>query len=185
MKTVLDAVNETLTKTGGRLDATLGGLGGRSADAAGAAEGGAAHPAAERLAAVTVPPARNARVFGSLDAVATGVRRDLGDAAAKQWQRDVFRAATRQASAPPPYDRDPAGHLVDTWWRTLRTGGLQNSSDTFGQQGADMVDDWRVTFPEEPRARSLTYVTPGVFSPARLASPPPHMADCPSCSVEC
>ncbi|KUM74060.1 hypothetical protein AQI70_19130 [Streptomyces curacoi] len=31
----------------------------------------------------------------------------------------------------------------------------------------------------------LTYVTLGVFSPARLAEPQPHMADCPSCSVEC
>jgi hypothetical protein len=31
----------------------------------------------------------------------------------------------------------------------------------------------------------LTCVTPGVFSPARLARPLPHMADCRSCSVEC
>jgi hypothetical protein len=34
-------------------------------------------------------------------------------------------------------------------------------------------------------ASRLTYITPGVFSSARLASPLPHMADCPSCSVEC
>ena len=33
-------------------------------------------------------------------------------------------------------------------------------------------------------ASCLTFVTPGVFSPARLAEPLPRMADCPSCSVE-
>ncbi|MEU8027848.1 hypothetical protein AB0C13_04290 [Streptomyces sp. NPDC049099] len=107
--------------------------------------------AAEQLAAVphgatgydlTVPPARNSRVFGSLDAVATGVRRELGDAAAKEWQRGVFRAAAEQASAPPSYEKDPAGYLTDTWWRTLRKSGIENSSDVLEQQGADMVDAW-------------------------------------------
>ncbi|MGW7526199.1 hypothetical protein [Streptomyces sp. NPDC054783] len=107
--------------------------------------------AAEQLAAVprgatgynlTVPPARNSRMFGSLDAVATGVRRDLGESQAKEWQRDVFVKATKQASTPPSYEKDPVGHLVDTWWSTLRAGGLKNSSDVFEQQSADMVDAW-------------------------------------------
>ncbi|MFI9807636.1 hypothetical protein ACIHEJ_25290 [Streptomyces sp. NPDC052301] len=34
-------------------------------------------------------------------------------------------------------------------------------------------------------ARRLTFVTTGVISTARLAVCLPHMADCPSCSVEC
>jgi hypothetical protein len=38
---------------------------------------------------------------------------------------------------------------------------------------------------EQDRGMCLTRVTLGVSSPARLASPPPHMADCRSCSVEC
>ncbi|ARP71564.1 hypothetical protein LK07_19420 [Streptomyces pluripotens] len=107
--------------------------------------------AAEQLAAVprgvtgydlTVPPAQNSRVFGSLDAVATGVRHDLGDSQAEQWQRVVFTKATKQASTPPSYEKDPVGHLVDMWGSTLRAGGLKNSPDVLEQQSADMVDAW-------------------------------------------
>src|SRR5690606_35100654 len=39
--------------------------------------------------------------------------------------------------------------------------------------------------PGRVRGARLTYVTPGVFSPVRLARPRPAVADCPSCSVEC
>ncbi|MGW0882243.1 hypothetical protein [Streptomyces sp. NPDC002671] len=53
-----------------------------------------------------------------------------------------FTQAMEQASTPPSCERDPVGHLVGTWWSTLRKGGLKNSSDVLEQQSADMVDAW-------------------------------------------
>lgn len=52
------------------------------------------------------------------------------------------------------------------------TGESGGTADAGGPQG-------------EVRGHGLTCVTLGVFSPARLASPPPPVADCPSCSAEC
>ncbi|OIK25890.1 hypothetical protein [Streptomyces malaysiense] len=106
---------------------------------------------AEQLAAVprgatgyalTVAPARVSRLLGSLDAVADGVRRDLGDARTKEWERDVFAQETKRAATPPSYTKDPVEHLVGTWSSTLRAGGFPGGSDALEQQSGEMVDEW-------------------------------------------
>ncbi|ELP68815.1 hypothetical protein STRTUCAR8_04458 [Streptomyces turgidiscabies Car8] len=49
---------------------------------------------------------------------------------------------------------------------------------------ASRQDHGRRRRPGDTPRPGLTYVTPGVLSPARLAECLPRMADCPSCSVE-
>ncbi|MFF7141246.1 hypothetical protein [Streptomyces nodosus] len=113
--------------------------------------GATTHHAAEVLTAVprratgvdlTVPPMLNSHVFGAFDAFATAVRRDLGKERAAEWDRKVFEEATARQSVPPPYAKDPVGHLVASWQQTLREGGLENSADVLEQQNAVMVDVW-------------------------------------------
>ncbi|MHC5903158.1 hypothetical protein ACVNF4_04480 [Streptomyces sp. S6] len=101
--------------------------------------------AAETLAAAprgTDPTASGSYTLGSYDAVAEAVRQDLGEERAKVWQRDVVEGLTRASAEPPSYAADPAGHLVGSWLRTLRTGGAENSAQAFEEQSADLTDTW-------------------------------------------
>jgi len=91
---------------------------------------------------IELPPAHNSFVFGFFDAVASDVRRGLGEERAAEWDRNVFEKVTARAPVPPSYTKDPIGHLVGSWRQTLRKGGLENSADAVEQQSADMVDTW-------------------------------------------
>lgn len=106
------------------------------------AEGLAAVQPGTTGAQLTAPPMRNARALGALDAVAADVRRSLSEKKAAQWERDVFEELTVNTPASAAYGKDPVGHIVDSWRRTLLANGLESSSTTFEEQSADMVDIW-------------------------------------------
>ncbi|MET9097670.1 hypothetical protein [Streptomyces antibioticus] len=103
-----------------------------------AAEGLAAVKPGTTGAQLTVPPARNSRTLGSLDGVRADVLRDLGEKEADRWEDEVLAGLTKNAAEPPSYTKDPVGHLVATWQRTLRAKG----ADALEDQSADMTATW-------------------------------------------
>lgn len=85
----------------------------------------------------------SAGVLGDLDAVAEKARVGQGDG--DGWDRAVLSRLTEHTVAVPPYSKDPAGHLVESWKRALRTGAGSSSGGTLAvleTQGVEMTRTW-------------------------------------------
>ncbi|MFE9120492.1 hypothetical protein [Streptomyces sp. NPDC007172] len=90
-----------------------------------------------------VHPMRNAWVLGSFDAVADHARKGLGKERLGAWDRTVQSVLTaHMAATVPPYAQDPAGHVLATWQRSLRTTQPGAVFTRLEEQGVLMTRAW-------------------------------------------
>ncbi|MFB8181488.1 hypothetical protein ACFC8N_36790 [Streptomyces sp. NPDC055966] len=102
----------------------------------------AATPATAGKETLTLRAKLCGRVLGSLDGVAEKVTGTMGRTGARKWGGDVAARLSAQASAPPAYGQDAAGHLIDSWKQELKGADATDALARLETQSMDMSRVW-------------------------------------------